>query len=82
MQALAKVRVVVTKPLFSENEVVRLINGGPAMNVEGPGTADGHVWCTWYNGRFYHGGSFDEKALVRVDEQPDELSPLDVATTR
>jgi uncharacterized protein YodC (DUF2158 family) len=56
--------------IFTANEIVRLVNGGPEMYVEGPGTGDGQIWCTWYNGRLYHGGSFDEKALVRVSSQP------------
>jgi uncharacterized protein YodC (DUF2158 family) len=33
--------------IFTANEVVRLLTGGPEMYVEGPGTADGQVWCTF-----------------------------------
>jgi uncharacterized protein YodC (DUF2158 family) len=56
------------------NEVVRLIIGGPEMYVEGPGTADGQVWCTFFYGRLCHGGSFDEKDLVRVNGKPRDFA--------
>src|SRR4051812_13302211 len=72
---------IMGKPLFSANEVVRLINGGPAMYVEGPGTGDGQVWCTWFNGRLYHGGSFDEKALICLCDEPSEGLPMAGAET-
>jgi uncharacterized protein YodC (DUF2158 family) len=65
---------IMVKPLFLANEVVRLITGGPDMYVEGPGTADGQIWCTWFNGRLYHGGSFDEKSLMRVTGTQDHRS--------
>ena len=57
------------QPLFAVNDVVCLTTGGPdspEMLVEGPGTASGQLWCTWTNGKLSHGGSFDEKSLVRV----------------
>ena len=52
---------------FAECDVVRLVAGGPDMTVEGPGPIKGHVWCTWTIGKIFHGGSFDEGVLVRVD---------------
>jgi uncharacterized protein YodC (DUF2158 family) len=58
---------------FRVQEVVRLAAGGPEMLVEGPGAITGHVWCTWSNGRFFHGGSFDESVLIRVDGPTEEL---------
>jgi uncharacterized protein YodC (DUF2158 family) len=60
------------KQQFAAREVVRLAAGGPAMTVEGPGEFKGHVWCTWSNGKFHHGGSFDEGVLIRVDPPVDE----------
>ena len=30
--------------------------------------------CTWMIGRFYHGGSFDEGVLVRVDGPVEDLN--------
>ena len=62
-----------TFPRFSRQETVRLAIGGPEMVVEGPGTLEGQVWCTWQNGQLFHGGSFEEKALIRVH------TPLDKA---
>lgn len=60
--------------IFTANEVVRLLTGGPEMYVEGPGTADGQVWCTFFYNRLCHGGSFDEKTLVRVGGKPKDLT--------
>lgn len=62
--------------LFKVNEVVRLIAGGPdspEMRVVGPGTASGQLWCTWEFRKFLHGGSFDEKSLVRVRSQATDV---------
>jgi uncharacterized protein YodC (DUF2158 family) len=63
---------MIAKPHFAEREVVRLVAGGPAMVVEGPCEIKGRVWCTWSIGRFYHGGSFEECVLVRVDISAEE----------
>ena len=59
---------------FTVRDVVRLVAGGPEMTVEGPGAITGHVWCTWMAGRYYHGGSFDEGVLIRVDGPVEDLS--------
>ncbi len=52
--------------VFVAQDIVRLVGGGPNMLVNGPGTADGQVWCTWFSGRLHHGGSFNPKLLIRV----------------
>ena len=56
--------------LFAANDVVRLSTGGPDMLVEGPGTLEGQVWCTWNEGGLVHGGSFDAKSLIRSNGSP------------
>ena len=51
---------------FANGDTVRLIMGGPNMTAKGLGTAPGQVWCEWFDGRLYHGGSFDEQILLKI----------------
>jgi len=58
------------EPLFELNAVVRHASGGSDMLVKGRGTDAGQLWCVWFNGRYYHAGSFDEKDLIRSNGVP------------
>jgi len=52
---------------YTVRVAVRHASGGPVMNVEGPASMKGRLWCTWKEGEFYYGAAFAKSALVIVD---------------
>lgn len=52
--------------MFSVNDVVRHMTGGPDMCVERR-TDDGKLWCVWASGKLNHCGLFDERDLIRAN---------------
>ena len=51
--------------MFSVNDAVRHMMGGPDMYVEDR-TDDGKLWCVWANGKLRHCGLFEERDLIRA----------------
>jgi uncharacterized protein YodC (DUF2158 family) len=58
------------KSLFRVGDMVRHASGGSDMLVKGPGNDAGEIWCVWFNGRYYHAGSFPETAVIRSNASP------------
>ena len=58
------------KSLFRIGDMVRHATGGSDMLVKGRGNDTGEIWCVWFNGRYYHAGSFDETNLIRSNASP------------
>ena len=55
----------VNDSMFSVNDVVRHMMGGPEMCIECR-TDDGKLWCVWVSGKLNHCGLFEERDLIRV----------------
>jgi len=50
------------------NAAVRLMTGGPIMQVEGT-PSEGRLWCTWTANGYFFGGDFARDSLVIVDHE-------------
>lgn len=64
------------KSTFEKGDVVSLKSGGPHFTVEFV-TSEGEVMCIWFNGNLKNRESFDQKLLMKIENDNEKIKNAD-----